>query len=107
MMTANYQTFNNSNMGNSRYSRFLYFNRITQRKTTFCAVGFARRAFQSNSLFTGRWYAGRNPSYPETSAKAFADPRRISLLKHIALFRLVEPGREDAGISFIRAHGMR
>lgn len=37
--------------------------------------------------------------------KLFADPRRISLLKHIALSGSISQGAKDA-VSAIKAHGM-
>ncbi len=36
--------------------------------------------------------------------KLFADPRRISLLKHIALSGSISQGAKDAGISYKRRH---
>ncbi len=65
-----------------------------------CGRLCADALFSHNSLLPGAGYAGRNPSYPETSAKAFADPRRISLLKHIALSGSISQGAKDAGISY-------
>lgn len=60
-----YQTFNNSNMVNSRYSHETILTAKHRKALPFCAVSFAWRSFSVTiRLLPGHCYAGRNPSHP-------------------------------------------
>lgn len=101
MITANTRLFNNSNMVNSRYSHETILTAKHRKALPFCAVSFAWRSFSVTiRLLPGHCYAGRNLLTLKLQQKLFADPRRISLLKHIALSGSISQGAKDAGISY-------